>query len=184
MGQENSFHFKMDYKEQTKKAMEILARDERVMFLGQTVCYPGSPMYGSLENIPLERRLELPVVEDMQMGMSIGLSLEGLIPVSIYPRIDFLILAINQLINHLDKIEEISAGEFKPKVIIRTQIGNTKPLHPGIQHCSDYTNALKVLCKNIDVVKIKRAEDVIPEYKKALKSHKSTILIEVATGNK
>ncbi len=136
----------------------------------------------SFENIPLERRIELPVAEDMQMGMSIGLSLEGLIPVSVYPRIDFLILATNQLINHLDKVEEMSHGEFKPKVIIRTQIGNTKPLYPGIQHCSDYTDALKVLCKNIDVVKIKTAEDVLPEYKRALQSERSSILVEIATG--
>lgn len=172
----------MDYKEQTKKSMEMLAKNERTIFLGQTVCYPGSQMYASFENVPLEKRLELPVAEDMQMGMSIGLSLEGLIPVSIYPRIDFLILAMNQLINHLDKVEEMSVGEFRPKVIIRTQIGNTKPLYPGIQHCSNYTNALKVLCKNIDVLKIEKAEDVILEYKKALESHKSTILIEVPTG--
>lgn len=172
----------MDYKKQTRKAMEMLAEDERVVFLGQTVCYPGSPMYTSFENISLERRIELPVAEDMQMGMSIGLSLEGLIPVSVYPRIDFLILATNQLINHLDKVEEMSHGEFKPKVIIRTQIGNTKPLYPGIQHCSDYTDALKVLCKNIDVVKIKTAEDVLPEYKRALQSERSSILVEIATG--
>ena len=117
----------MDYKEQTKKAMEMLAKDERVVFIGQTVRYPGSPMYMSFENIPLEKRIELPVAEDMQMGMSIGLSLEGLIPVNIYPRIDFLILAMNQLVNHLDKVEEMSNKQFKPKVITRTQVGNTKP---------------------------------------------------------
>ncbi len=44
MAQENGLIFKMDYKEQTRKAMEMLAEDERVVFLGQTVCYPGSPM--------------------------------------------------------------------------------------------------------------------------------------------
>ncbi len=172
----------MDYKEECKKAMEMLAEDERVMFLGQTVGFPGSPMYMSFENVSTEKKLELPVAEEMQMGMSTGLSLEGVIPVSIYPRIDFLLLAINQLINHLDKIEEMSNGEFKPKVIIRTQIGNTQPLYPGAQHCGDYTDALKVLCKNINVVKIETAEDVLPEYKKALDSDKSTILVEVATG--
>jgi len=42
--------------------------------------------------------------------------------------------------------------------------------------------SLKVLCKNIDVVKIETAEDVIPKYKKALDSDRSTILIEIPTG--
>jgi len=172
----------MDYKEQTKKAMEMLAEDKRTIFLGQTVLYPGSPMYKSFEDISLEKKIELPVAEDMQMGMSIGLSLEGFIPVSVYPRIDFLICATNQLINHLDKVEEMSHGKFKPKVIIRTQIGNKGPLYPGIQHCSDYSKALEVICKNIDVIKINRAEEVFPEYQKALEKNKSTILIEIPTG--
>lgn len=168
----------LDYKEQTRKAMKMLARNKKVIFLGQTVEYPGSPMFASLEGLP--RRIEMPVAEDMQMGISIGLALEGFIPVSIYPRIDFLIVAVNQLVNHLDKIEEMSCGQFKPIVIIRTQIGNAKPLYPGIQHCSDYTKALKAMCKNVDVVKIKKAEDVVPYYKEALK--RSTILVEVPTG--
>jgi len=172
----------MDYKEQTKKAMEMLAKDERTIFIGQTVLYPGSPIHMSLENIPLEKKIEMPVAEDMQMGISIGLGLKGYIPVSIYPRIDFLICAVNQLVNHLDKVEEMSHGQYNPKVIIRTQVGNKEPLYPGIQHCSDYTDALEVMCKNIDVIKIKKAEDVMPLYERALKSERSTILVEVATG--
>ena len=70
------------------------------------------------------------VAEDMKMGISIGMALDGLIPISIYPRVDFLLCAINQLVNHLDLIEEMSNGEFIPGIIIRTQIGNTKPLYP------------------------------------------------------
>ena len=38
------------------------------------------------------------------MGMAIGLSLSGFIPVCCYPRFDFFILALNQAVNHLDKI--------------------------------------------------------------------------------
>jgi pyruvate/2-oxoglutarate/acetoin dehydrogenase E1 component len=114
------------------------------------------------------------------MGMSIGLSLEGFIPVSIYPRFDFLILAINQLANHLDKIDEMSEGQFKPKMIIRTAVGSSEPLYPGLQHCSDYTESFKHFFKNINVVKLTKSEEIMPEYKKALESEKSTILIEVA----
>ena len=98
------------------------------------------------------KKIELPLIEDTQMGMSIGLSLEGYIPISIYPRIDFLIIAMNQLVNHLEKIEEMSCGQFKPKVIIRTAIGSTKPLYPGLQHCSDYSDALKCILKNVNVI--------------------------------
>ena len=40
------------------------------------------------------------------MGMSIGLALNGYIPITCFPRFDFLILAFNQLVNHLDKIKK------------------------------------------------------------------------------
>ena len=42
------------------------------------------------------------------MGLSLGLALQGFVPVSIYPRIDFLLSATNQLVNHLDKIRLMS----------------------------------------------------------------------------
>lgn len=160
--------------------MELLSQDERVLFLGQTVNYPGTSVYGTLKNIAKSKKIELPIMEDAQMGMSIGLSLAGFIPVSIYPRIDFLILAMNQLVNHLDKIEEMSCGQFKPKVIIRTIIGSKKPLYPGIQHSSDYTKAFSSILKNIKIVKLTKSKEIIPAYKKALESKKSSLLIEKA----
>ena len=174
--------FLMAYKDEVIKAMDLLAKDKRTIFLGQSVVYPGSAIYGTCKEIPGSKKIELPLIEDMQMGMSIGLSLEGFIPVTIYPRIDFLILAINQLVNHLDKIGEMSVGRFKPKVIIRTVIGSTKPLYPGLQHCSDYTDALKHMLKNIEVISLTESKDIIPAYKYALnrEDRKSTLLIEIA----
>jgi len=170
----------MTYGEEIKKAMDMLAKESNTIFLGQQVAFPGSIMSKSLADVPLNKKIELPLIEDCQMGMSIGLSLEGFLPISIYPRFDFLIIAMNQMANHLDKIEEMSCGQYKPKVIIRTAVGSTKPLYPGIQHCSDYTMGLKHMLKNVNVVKIHFADQVIDAYKKALKDKESTILIEVA----
>jgi len=168
-----------DYFDELKKAMDVLAENEKVIFIGQAVNYKGTAFYKTLEGVPEKRRLELPVFEDVQMGMSIGLSLEGFIPVSFFPRMDFMVLGLNQLINHLDKMEEMSDGQFKPKVIIRTAKGSVKPLFPGPQHSQDHTEALKLMLKNVDVVKLERKEDIVPAYKKALESHRSTILIEI-----
>lgn len=170
----------MTYKEELIKSMDMLAQNEKVIFIGQHLLYPIGFMPKSLKNVSNRRKIELPLVEDVQMGMSIGLALEGYIPVSIYPRMDFLILAINQLVNHLDKIEKLSSGRFKPKVIIRVAIGSTKPLYPDIQHCSDYTDALRCMLKNVVVIKLLNSKDILPSYEYALKSEKSTLLIEVA----
>ena len=173
------------YQENLIKAMEMLAKEEKTIFIGQTIIYGGSPMFNSMKNVPKEKKTELPVFEDTQMGISIGLALEGFIPVSIFPRIDFLICAINQLVNHLDKVEKMSKEEFRSGVIIRTQIGNTKPLYPGPQHCGDYTQGLKKMLKNILICRPKTPEDVLYDYQIALiraKKGKSTLIIENPSG--
>lgn len=168
------------YKEEITKAMDLLAKESKTIFIGQTVVYPGSVLSDTLKNVPLEKRIELPVAEEMQMGMGIGLSLEGFIPISLYPRIDFLLLACNQLSNHLDVLGELTYGEFQAKVIIRTVVGATEPMYPGIQHCRDHTEVFKTLLKNIDVVKLTSAEEVKSVYEEVLKSNKSSLIIEMA----
>lgn len=170
----------VSYREEIVKAMEMLCKDRRVIFLGQSIRYPGHAMFGTLEKVPMFRRIELPVFEDVQMGMSIGLSLEGYIPISIYPRMDFLIIAINQLVNNLDKIEEMSCEQFKPKVIIRTMVGSKVPLDGGPQHTQDHTEALRHLLTNVDVYKLTESKSVVSAYLKALESVRSTILVEMS----
>ena len=99
--------------------MDLLAKDSRTIFLGQAVEYPGTAMHKNLTNVSSEKLYELPVAEEMQMGITIGLALNGNIPISIYPRWNFLLLAMNQLVNHLDRMPHISNGGYKPKVIVR-----------------------------------------------------------------
>jgi len=79
----------------------------------------------------------------------------------------------------LIKFEEMSSGRFKPKVIIRTMVGATKPLYPGLQHCSDYSEALARLLKNVAIYKLDDVKYILPAYIKALKDERSTILIEM-----
>ncbi len=170
----------MSYKQKLIETMDYLAKDERTIFIGQSTIWPGHCLYSTIKQIPKEKRIETPVTEEMQLGMSIGLALEGYIPITIYPRWDFLILAANEIINHLDKMEEMSNGQLKPKVIIRTCVGSIKPLMPGPQHNKDYTDAFRKLVTNINIFKLNKTEDIMPIYKKALKSNKSSIIVEVA----
>lgn len=171
----------MRYKEEIVKAMAMLAQHPDTIFIGQSVCWSGHIMFDTLEEakVPMGKRIEMPVAEDMQMGLGIGLALEGYIPVSIYPRMDFLIIAMNQLVNHLDKMEEMSQGQFKPKVIIRTMIGSKNPLNPGPQHCQDHTDALRLLLPNIPIAKLETPEVIVPYYREALESNQSIILVEM-----
>ena len=166
---------KADFSSAVNEAMLMLAR-EGALFVGQSVAYDGATMYQTLKGVPMAQRLEMPVIEDFQLGFCTGLSLKGRIPVCIYPRMDFLLLAMNQLVSHLDRFCEM--GDFRPKVIVRTRVGPTKPLNAGPQHTGNYTEALDLMLRNIDVVELNHADDVMQCYVDALNSPYSTLVIE------
>ena len=169
-----------NYRNEIKRSMEMLAKDDRVVFLGQTVGFPGSRFtYGTLEGIVADKRIEMPIMEETQMGVSIGMALEGFIPVTVYPRFDFLLLATNQLVNHLDKIYSMSHGQYNPKVIIKAIAGATKPIHPGPQHCQEHTEAFEKMLNYVDVHKLDSAEKVFPAYQKALNGDRPSLMVEM-----
>ena len=170
----------MKYVTELTKSMDFLAKDKRIIFLGQAVAYPGTGMTNTLKNVSKEKLYELPVAEEMQMGLTIGLALNNFVPVSIYPRWNFLLLATNQLVNHLDKIKVMSNGKFKTKAIIRTSVGSERPLHPQYQHVGDFTDSIQKVCKEIEIIRLEEAREILPAYKKALtrEDGKSTILVE------
>jgi pyruvate/2-oxoglutarate/acetoin dehydrogenase E1 component len=170
----------MKYFLELKRAMEYLGQQPDTVFIGQAVEYPGTAMSNTLKDVDQSKLLEMPVAEEMQMGMSVGIALSGKVPVSIYPRWNFLLLSINQLVNHLDKIPMFSHGEFKTKVIIRTGIGSERPLHPQAQHVGDFTEPLQAMMSNVEIIRLENPEDIFPAYKKAYErtDGKSTILVE------
>lgn len=86
------------------EAMTWLGQQPDTLFLGQGVRCGGPAGATSFENVPQEKRIEFPVAEDLQLGVAIGLALEGFVPVSYFPRIDFLLCACPQLVLHLDKL--------------------------------------------------------------------------------
>jgi pyruvate/2-oxoglutarate/acetoin dehydrogenase E1 component len=168
------------YFEELKRAMDYLGEQEDTVFLGQAVAYKGTSMTNTLMGVDRSKLIEMPVDEEMQMGITNGLALGGSVPISIYPRWNFLLLAMNQVINHLDRMPEFSHGEYIPKVIIRTGIGSERPLHPQAQHVGDFSDGFKLMAKNIEVIRLEEPEDVYPAYVKAYTrtDGKSTLLVE------
>ena len=169
----------MNYSEELKKAMEMLGEHPDTIFIGQAVVYPGTGMFDSFVNIPADKKYEMPVAENLQMGISTGLSLTGKIPISVYPRWNFLVSATDQIVNHLDKLSLMSNGEFVPKVIIRVAIGSVNPIDPQDQHKGDFTEAFRLMCKNINILKLDEPKEIIPAYRFALyDTDRSSILVE------
>ena len=170
----------MKYFDELKRAMEWLAAKPDTLFVGQAVAVPGTGMSNTLTSIDQGKLLELPVAEEFQMGLSLGMALNGSVPISIFPRWNFLLLATNQLVNHLDKASILSHGEYTPKVIIRTAIGSERPLHPQIQHVGDFTAAFRQMLQTVEVVRLEEPEQIFDAYRLAYErtDHKSTILVE------
>ena len=170
----------LKYKDELVRSMDFLAEDPRTIFVGQSVAYSGNAIYNTLVNVPLGKKLETPVFEDVQMGLSIGLALEGYVPVTCYPRFDFVLLASNQLVNHLDKFGHMSKNKMLPKVIVRTSVGSKNPLDGGVQHTQDYTNEFRSMLKNVNVVFLEEPEEIYSTYKHALEREDgvSTLVVE------
>ncbi len=169
----------MKYFDELQRSMTWLAQQPKTMFLGQACEVAGVFMHNTLQNVPMGQRLEMPVSEDFQMQFSVGLALEGIVPVSIFPRYNFLLLTLSTLVNFLDKIKDMSDDEINPKVIIRTSVGPTKPIHPGHQHVGDYTDSIRGMLKNVQLIRLDESSDVFPAYQRAYNEPGSFILCEV-----
>ena len=168
------------YMDELTRSMEYLGKFDNTIFIGQSVEVAGTAMRNTLLNIDDDKLVEMPVDEDFQMGLATGMALTGLIPISIFPRWNFLLLATNQIVNHLDKLKEITQNKNPGKVIIRTGIGSVIPLHPGPQHTGDFTEAFKLMCPNLNIVRLDETSMIFDEYQKAYERSDgiSSLLIE------
>ncbi len=139
----SEFHTALSYKDELTKAMESLAQDPLVRFVGYGVKI-GGRAGGTLKNVSDSQLIEMPVAENLMVGFAIGLSLKGLKPVVFIERMDFWWNASDAIVNHLDKINQISHGEFTPTMILRIVVGNrNKPLFTGKTHTQDYSPSLR-----------------------------------------
>ena len=154
----------------------MLAEHPKTLFVGQAVKYPGQRAFPSFAGVPMERRIEMPVVEDFQMGFCSGLALEGYIPICFYPRWDFLVIAANQLINHLDKMKAM--GGWRPKLIIRTAVGGTTPLNPGPQHTQNHTHGMRQMLTWVSIMEVLSPKYVFETYVAALEAPEPVIVVE------
>lgn len=166
------------YFDALSNAMRALGNMPNTIFMGQGVGVPGTTMSDTFRDIPASKRLEMPVAEDMQMGMAIGMALEGLLPICVFPRWNFLLLAANQLVNHLDRLPLYSNRGYKPKVIIRTAVPSTTPFNPGPQHDDDFTDAFSGMLRTVRIVRLYTAPMIASAYRDAVADERSTLLVE------
>jgi pyruvate/2-oxoglutarate/acetoin dehydrogenase E1 component len=166
------------YKDALTASMKFLADKEDTVFIGQQVLWHGNPMSTTIGDVPKDKLIEVPVMEESQMGMSLGMAMTGDFVITFYPRWDFLICATNQLVNHVDKITLMSNGKWSPNMIIRLGKGSDKPLDPGHQHRGNYIEEFKSMCPNINFWDFKNPSHIEPTYKSAYEKGGIHVMVE------
>ena len=111
-----------------------MARDADVVVIGEDVA-EGGP-YGATRDLAAafgrDRVRDTPISEGTVMGVAIGLALAGLRPVVEIMFIDFITLALDQLVNQAAKARYMSGGQLRVPLVVRTQGG--AGVRSGAQH--------------------------------------------------
>lgn len=119
-------------REATDQEME---RDSSVVVFGLDVDDPKAiqgTTRGLLERYGANRVFGTPLSEDAMTGAAIGMAFAGLRPIHVHIRMDFLMLAMNQLINVAAKSRYMYGGQVHVPVVVRSMIG--KSWGQGAQH--------------------------------------------------
>jgi acetoin:2,6-dichlorophenolindophenol oxidoreductase subunit beta len=100
--------------------------DDRVIVLGEDVA-EGGPYQATLglsEEFGRDRVLNTPISEGAVCGVAVGAAQAGLIPVVEIMFIDFITLALDQLVNQAAKAHFMSGGQLSVPLVLRTQGGS------------------------------------------------------------
>lgn len=162
------------YKDAVNLAMKELA-EQGAIFIGYNVAR-GNAM-GTLKEVPENQKIETPVAENLMTGLAIGMSFEGFLPVVYFERHDFMLVAMDAIVNHVDKIERISHGEFKVPIIIRAVTADAGPFYSGITHSQDFTELLRKAV-SFPVSDPKNGKEILKAFRDAVFSKRPSIIVE------
>src|SRR6266571_835999 len=126
----------LSYVEAVREAADQeMTRDPSVIVFGLDVDDPKAiqgTTRGLLEKYGPERVFGTPLSEDAMTGAAIGMALAGLRPIHVHIRMDFLMLAMNQLVNVAAKSCYMYGGQVALPLVVRSMIG--KSWGQGAQH--------------------------------------------------
>ncbi|HTU16334.1 MAG TPA: alpha-ketoacid dehydrogenase subunit beta [Solirubrobacterales bacterium] len=117
----------MTYREALRLAMrEEMERDERVFIMGEEVgLFEGSYKVtaGLMDEFGEDRVRDTPISEEGFVGAGVGAAMLGERPIVEIMTLNFLLVAMDQVINHAAKIGAMFGGEVRCPMVIRTPNG-------------------------------------------------------------
>lgn len=130
---------------------QLLASDPRVFLAGQGLW---SPWYagGSLDRLDREfgrdRVLDSPVSENAVTGMCVGAALAGMRPIVFHPRMDFMLLAMDPIVNQAANWSYIFTGRVNVPIVIRAVINR------GGEQGAQHSQALHAMFMHVPGLKV------------------------------
>jgi len=143
---------KISYAEAIREALELaLSLDEGVFIMGQGVNDHGG-MFCATQDLHkkygADRVFDSPISENALMGVAIGSALTGMRPVYCHNRPDFLLMAMDQIVNHASKWSYMFGGKIKVPMVIWTVIGR------GWGSAAQHSQALQGLFMHVPGLKL------------------------------
>ena len=142
----------LSYMEALHEALSLaLELDPKVLILGQGVNDPKGMFgvtTGLYEKFGKDRVFDTPLSEEGMTGICTGASMNGLRPVYMHNRPDFLLLAFNQIVSHASKIHYMDNGETNVPLVIWSAIGR------GWGSGSQHSQAIQGLLLGVPGLKI------------------------------
>lgn len=172
------FNMGLTYKQCLSDMTHNMVIRHKYEIVGQGARDGGHGMSSTISSDLHHHCIELPVFEETQTGLALGMALTGANVISIYPRFDFFISGLSQLVNHSDKIKTMSGGKFTPNVLFRVGVGSKIPLDAGPQHTNNYSQQLAAMLTEIDVYELSDPRETLSTCQKIEESKGIRVLVE------
>ncbi len=130
---------------------QLLENDNRALLIGQGVTSPwyvGSTTAGLVDRFGPERVIDTPVSENGMAGVAIGAALAGMRPILVYPRMDFMYYAMDQLANHAANWHYMFGGELSVPLTIWAIINR------GGEQAAQHSQALQAIFTHVPGLKV------------------------------
>lgn len=130
---------------------QMMEKDERIIVMGQGVDNPwfvGMSMVGLVKKFGSKRVIDPPVAENGVTGIAIGAALAGIRPVVLHPRMDFMLLAMDQIVNHAAKWHYMFGSKVKVPITIRGIINR------GKEQASQHSQSLQAMFMHAPGIKV------------------------------
>ncbi len=130
---------------------QLLASDPRVFVIGQGLWAPwyvGASMKDIDKEFGRDRILDSPVSENATTGAAVGAALAGMRPIVVHPRMDFMLLAVDPIVNQAANWSYMFDGRISAPVVIRSIINR------GGEQAAQHSQALQSMFMHIPGLKV------------------------------